>query len=63
MAIKLLEGSFASRKFLVTVMAIAMSFALCYLGKMSGGEFGLAIVGLTGAYTITNVMQKRNGKT
>ena len=49
------------RKFTAAIAAGATASVLCYLGKLSGAEYEVIILGTLGAYITGNVWQARQG--
>lgn len=52
----------ASRKFIVTVLAMASASLLCALGHIHEGVYSTVMVASVGAYLAANVTQKATSK-
>ena len=50
--------SYGGRRFLLTLISGAGTFALCLLGKIDGSAYMLTTVGIVGAYIGGNTAQK-----
>jgi len=49
------------RKFCVALLYGAGAFALCWVGRMTGGEFGVLLATLSALYKASNVIDKKFG--
>ena len=47
-----------SRKFILAVLSLLATSALCWFGKIADGVFATVIVATVGAYLTANVAQK-----
>ena len=53
---------FASRKFIVTVLALLSASVLCASGHIAEGVYSAVVIATVGAYITANVVQKSVAK-
>lgn len=53
---------YASRKFIVTILALGAQTWLCFEKVLTSGDYKAAIIGTVGAYLVSNVVQKATAK-
>jgi len=58
MAVGALEP-FGGRRFVLTVISGAGTFALCWAGKIDGGVYSAVTIATVAAYIVGNVSQKK----
>ncbi len=57
-----MNPSFASRKFLASILSLVSASTLCWYGRISDGVYSAVVIATVGAYLTANVAQKISGK-
>lgn len=53
---------FHSRKFILALLSLASSTALCFYGHIADGVYSAVVIATVGAYMTANVTQKATSK-